>query len=160
MRVTRVVIVPPLCRMLACVVKRAKPSRIEQFLADPIVARFAEGVVRRPSGARKVEFHDVPMGPLIQMQRYEFRTVMTMDSLRLSAGGDNASEHVNDLRSFEAIIDLQVDTLATKGINYGQELDLAAISEHIMHEVHCPALVGRRRHGWRFPNGSGSTTTR
>ena len=45
MWVIRVVVDAPCCRLQACIFERSEPIRIEQFLANAVVERFAESVV-------------------------------------------------------------------------------------------------------------------
>jgi hypothetical protein len=64
------------------------------------------------------------------------------------------------LRCIEPEIGLESNALAAKDIDYGQESDLCAISEHIVHEVHGPALVDRRRLRRRFADDGSATSPR
>jgi hypothetical protein len=100
------------------------------------------------------------MRPLIEVHGNELGAVVAVYSLRLSPLCCGTSEYVDDLWCFEAEVDLESDALATKGIDYGQEPDLATISEYIVHEIHRPTLVHRRRLGRRFADESRSPAAR
>ncbi len=59
------------------------------------------------------------MSPLVEVQRYEFGAVIAPHSLRLPALGGDAAKNVDNLRCFEAVIDLYGNALAAKDIDYG-----------------------------------------
>ena len=66
----------------------------------------------------------VPVGPPVEVQRYELWPVIAPNALGCSALGANASQRFNDLRCFEPVVDLNCHTLAAKDIDYGQKLIL------------------------------------
>jgi len=100
------------------------------------------------------------MSPVVEVQRYEFRAVITPNSLGFPSLAGDAMENIDDLRCFEPVIDLQSNTLATKDIDYRQEPDLRAVSEHVVHEVHRPTLIRCRRMNRRVAHHGSASTAR
>ena len=69
--------------------------------------------------AARSELHSVPISPLVEVDRLEFRTVVALNTLQPTALSDQPAQRIHQLSRFKPVVDLERKALAAKVIDYG-----------------------------------------
>src|SRR6266516_2653899 len=104
---------------------------VQAVVSEPAVEALDEGVVNGLARLDEVQPHAPLIGPLVQHQAGELRSIVQHDLLRrLAALGDQLVEHLR---------------LASEGVDDAEEADPAAPGQSVANEVQAPELIRTNR---------------
>src|SRR4249920_1234532 len=99
MRPEMIVVLSPGFDLGARVIERHEPARVEALVAKAAVKRFDERVVGGLARTGEIERDAVLVGPAIERQRYEFWSVVRLDTNRSPSPPDHLVEQGHDVVS-------------------------------------------------------------
>jgi hypothetical protein len=73
-----------------------EPVGIQAFISEAAVEAFDEGVLRGAAWTNEMEAHTAAVRPLVESIRYELRTVVDHDRLRVTELGANFVEKASN----------------------------------------------------------------
>lgn len=135
-----VVVSAPSLQLFSRIRKREEPAGVQALGAEAAVEGFDEGVVRGLAGAGEVQGDAVGVGPQVK----ELCALIDPDGLWIAQFGAGPIHRLDD--AFRPIGEPRIDHRGVpgEGVHDGQDPDLPAGRQLVVHEVHCPGLV---RHG-------------
>lgn len=136
-----VVVSTPIIHFLRCVVKAQEPVGVQAFAFELAVEGFDEAVIRWLAWPRKIQLGALLVRPDVEIAGDELRSLVDTDGLGVANGLADALQGDHDILA--AIGETRIDgrRKMTEGIDDRQHADLAAGSELVVHEIHCPGLV-------------------
>ena len=122
------------------------PVGVQTFGSELAVEAFDEGVVGRFAGPGEVEHDVLLVGPQIEITADELAALIDPDRLRVAHLSTNPFEGLDHV--FATIIEARINRRrkAREGVDDGQDTDLPASRQLVMHEVHGPGLIAAHSH--------------
>ena len=118
-----------------------EPMFVQTLLTQTPVKALNHGVVCGPSRPAEIERNAVLVGPLVHRLADKFTAVIRLDDLWPAPLGSDAVEYLHHIFAFEALANVDGQTLAGVAIDYRQHAQLAAIEQVVGHKVHAPYLI-------------------
>src|SRR5436309_1955218 len=132
---------PPRLDLAPRVGQRQEPVRVQALVAQAAVERLDQCVVGRLARAREVQRDTVLVGPAVEGFRDELRPDVHPNRAWCSAQQCQAADDSHDLLAFDALVDLDRQSLARERIDDRQGPQPAAVEQRVGDEVHRPTLV-------------------
>src|SRR5437899_6914589 len=141
-----IVIHPPVLDEPPSVSEGEKPMLVQALVSEPAVEALDEGVLNGLARLDEVQPHAPLLGPLVQHQAGELRSIVQHDLLRrLAALGDQPVEHLRHPRPWKRRVYLDRQRLASDGVDDAEEADAAAPGQSVANEVQAPELIRTNR---------------
>ena len=129
---------------------------VQALVSEPAVEALDEGVLNGLAGLDEVQPHAPLVGPLVQHQAGELRSVVKDDPRgRLAALGDQPVEYLHHPRPWKRRVYLDRQRLAGKGVDDAEEADPAAPGQSVANEVQAPELIRTNRGRQGQPGAGG-----
>ena len=140
-----IVVPKPILHLRSGIVKAHEPMRVQAFAAELAVERLDEGIVCRLSGSREVEGDTVRVGPEIEIAGDELAALVDANGLGVTDLSADPFQSPHDVFGTIAEPGINNRRELREDVDHGENPDLLAHRQLIMHEVHGPGLV--RLHG-------------
>ena len=149
-----VVVLPPAGEDLSGVVQVQEPMLRQALTPQASVEGFNVTVVHRLARAAEVQPDPVPVGPVVERFRGELAPIVHRDALRqLASTLSRFTQDAADVFCAKGRLGHQRHALPREDVHHRQDPDRAAVRQHVVHEVHRPALVGSRDERPHLANG-------
>jgi hypothetical protein len=149
MRTMLIIVQPPRFDNRSGFIKRPELVDVQALISQPSIKGFNEGVFDWFAWANEIQFDAVPIRPVFQCARLEFRAVINGDGAGSGAIPQCPIKRLTDRLPGHSKPYLKHWSLPTPVIDDGEYPKRPTIGQRIMHKVHTPAFVRLHRRGCR-----------
>ena len=121
-----------------------EPVGVQAFRPELAVEALDERIVGRLSGPAEVERHALHVGPKIKFPGYELTALIHPDAARIADLGADPLQHFDDIQRPEPEPRHHRRSIAAGRVDDGQDAQLRACRQLVVHKVHRPGLVRLR----------------
>ncbi len=122
----------------------------EPIVANGPVVTLDVSILLGLAGLDEIDADSVPGSPCQRHRADVLRTVIASDGTRFAAPLDDAVKRSDHALGWQREIDFNSQAFAVIVVDDVEQPDTASVGKLVVHEVHRPALVDRRRHGqWK-----------
>lgn len=142
-----VVVSTPFLHFRPCIVKTHEPVSVQALRPELAIEGLDEAVVRRLARPGEVEDDALLISPEVEVPRDELGALIYTDRLGIADAPADPLERQNDVLSPIAEARIHRRREPREGVHDGEDTDLPARGQLVMHEVHRPCLVDLDRVG-------------
>ena len=121
-----------------------EPARVQALGAQATIERFDEGIVGLLARSSEVERDTILIGSVVQYLRYELGATIDTNRARHTPSSQDPRYLIDNLVTFDALIDLDRQCFGGIGIDQGQRPKTSAAEQRVRDKIHRPKFVRRR----------------